>query len=600
VISFAAFGIESILLGGGGSGVAEVNGEEISPMELQQAVTTQKRRLITMLGDQLDPAILDDERLSTQALQGLINRKLLMQAANDMGLVISERGIGQVIAGMEDFQEGGQFSPDLYKALLAESGYTPAFFKQTLREDLALNQLRAGLSGSEFATPLELELNARVTGEQRDVRYVTIPVDNFRLPAEVSDAEIDRYYRENESRFLSEESVDLDYIELRLEDFFQPVDEQLVVEAYELERSGLESLVESRVSHILFEPGDKQQQRLEEAQSRLASGVDFAEVAGQLSDDFGSAASGGDLGYTSGDAFPAEMETAIASLEPGVVSAPVETDAGIHLLLVTDRKQERVPDLDEVRERLQEDIQRNEARVALLRTVEELKDLSFNADDLAGPAGELDLSVERAAAVTRAGNEGLFANPTLVSLAFSEDVLEAGHNSEVVELADSHFVVLRVRSHHEPQVKPLESVRSDIIAQISEQQAREAATREAERALAALRSGSGVEQFAVANNYDWQVEIGAERNNGMLPPPVLRRAFELPAPDAGSTIADYVMTPSGDIMVLELVRVTRGDFESLSMEQREALRGQVGTEFGSMVDTEFQQGLREEADITVL
>ena len=425
-------------------------------------------------------------------------------------------------------------------------------------------------------------------------------MDNFRQPAEVSDADIERYYRDNESRFLSEESVDLDYIELRLEDFFQPVDEQLVLEAYELERSSLESLVESRVSHILFEPGEEQQQRLEDAQSRLASGADFAEVAGQLSDDFGSAASGGDLGYTSGDAFPAEMETAIASLEPGVVSAPVKTEAGIHLLLVTDRKQERVPDLDEVRERLREDIQRNEARVALLRTVEELKDLSFNADDLSGPAGELDLSVERAKAVTRTGNEGLFANSALISLAFSEDVLEAGHNSEVVELADSHFVVLRVHSHHEPEVKPLETVRAEIVAQISEQQAREAITREAERALAALRSGTGVEQFAVDNSYQWQVEIGAGRNNGMLPPQVLRRAFELPAPDSGSTIADYVMTPEGDVMVLELVRVTRGDLESMPMDQREGLRAQVGSEYGSLVDTEFQQGLREEADITVL
>jgi peptidyl-prolyl cis-trans isomerase D len=600
VISFAAFGIESILLGGGSSGVAEVNGEEISPMELQQAVTTQKRRLIAMLGDQLDPALLDDQRISSQALQGLINRKLLMQAANDLGLVISERGIGQVIAGMEDFQEGGQFSPELYKALLAESGYTPAYFKQALREDLALNQLRAGLSGSEFTTPLELQVNARVVGEQRDVRYVTIPAENFRQAAGVSEAEIEQYYSDNAPRFLSEESVDLDYIELRLEDFFQPVDEQLVLEAYELERDSLESLTESRVSHILFEPGEEQQQRLEEAQARLASGAEFADVAGQFSDDIGSAASGGDLGYTSGDAFPVEMEDAIASLEPGVVSSPVATEAGIHLLLVTDRKEGRIPELDEVRDRLHADIQRNEARVALLRTVEQLRDLSFNADNLAEPASELDLDVERAEAITRSGAEGLFANPALVSAAFSEDVLEAGHNSEVIELAGTHFVVLRVRSHHQPEVRPLESVREEIVTLISAQRAREAVSREAERALAALRSGTAVEQFARDNGYEWQVEIGADRNNGMLPPPVLRRAFELPAPEAGGSISDYVMTPEGDIMVFELVRVTLGDLDSLEEEQRETLQAQSGAEYSGMVDTEFQQVLRDEADITVL
>ena len=600
VISFAAFGIESILLGGGGGGVADVNGEEISPLELQQAVTTQKRRLIAMLGDQVDPAMLDDQRLSAQALQGLVNRKLLTQAAGDMGLVISERGIGQVISGMEDFQEGGQFSPDLYKALIGESGYTPAYFKQALSEDLLLNQLRTGLAGTEFATPLELQVNAQVAAEQRDVRYVTLPLENFRQAVEVTDAQIESYYRDNETRFLTEESVNLDYIELRLEDFLQPVDEQLVLDAYELEKDDLEKAVESRVSHILVEPGDAQQQRLEEAQARLDSGADFAEVAGELSDDIGSAASGGDLGYTSGDAFPAEMEQAIAELEPGTVSQPVETESGIHLILVTDRRDNKVPELDDVRDRIRTDIQNNEASVALLRTVEELRDLSFNADDLAGPASDLELEVARAEGVTRLGNEGLFAAPSLVSTAFSDDLLVAGHNSEVIELDATHFVVLRVRSHQQPQTKPLATVRDEIVAQISEQAARDAASEEAERALLALRNGMSVEQFAADNGYTWQVEIGAGRDNGMLPPDVLRRAFELPAPQAGASATDYVSTATGDILVLELVRVTSGDFEGMSRDQQAGLLGQLSTESGGIVDMEFQQGLRDEADITVL
>ena len=108
VISFAAFGIESILLGGGGNSVAEVNGEEVSAFELQQAVNTAKRRLISMMGDNLDPAMLDDERLTPQALEGLISRKLELQAAQDLGLAISEQQIGAVVGGMEEFQIDGK------------------------------------------------------------------------------------------------------------------------------------------------------------------------------------------------------------------------------------------------------------------------------------------------------------------------------------------------------------------------------------------------------------------------------------------------------------------------------------------------------------
>ena len=114
VISFSIFGIESILLGGGGGGVAEVNGEEVSPMELQQAVNTAKRRLIAMMGDEVDPAMLDDERLRPQALEGLVAQKLQVQSASDMGLAVSDWEIGDLIVSMEQLQLDGFFSPVLY------------------------------------------------------------------------------------------------------------------------------------------------------------------------------------------------------------------------------------------------------------------------------------------------------------------------------------------------------------------------------------------------------------------------------------------------------------------------------------------------------
>ena len=129
VVSFSLFGIESILVGGAGNEVAEVNGEPIQPQELQQALDTQKRRLIAMMGDNLDPSLLDDERLGPQALEALINRKLLMQSAAEMGLTISNSDIGTLVASMDQFQVDGVFSPEAYKNVLASAGYTPSYFK---------------------------------------------------------------------------------------------------------------------------------------------------------------------------------------------------------------------------------------------------------------------------------------------------------------------------------------------------------------------------------------------------------------------------------------------------------------------------------------
>jgi peptidyl-prolyl cis-trans isomerase D len=604
VISFSIFGIESILVGGGGGGVAEVNGEEIGPGELQQAVNNQKRRLIAMMGDNIDPTVLDDDLLGAQALESLINRKLLMQSAADLDLTASKREVGALIANMEQFQIEGKFSPQLFTSVLSNAGFTPAYFKQSLAEDVALTQLRAGLMGSEFSTPLELSLNARVDAEQRDLAYLTIPIEGFMTDDPPTEEEIAEYYAANQDRFLSPETVELDYIALSPDDFLAPVDENELREAYQLEIDNTQYKTENRVSHILFERGDEEseealQQRIAAAQAALASGTDFAAVAGDFSDDIGSAASGGDLGFTSGDAFPPEMEEAIAQLEPGTVSEPVSTDAGIHLILVTERREGTAPSFEQLRPQLEEQLQLAAARAELLLAVEELKDLVFNAEDLTGPAQDMKLEVQRSEPVTRNQQSGLFANPALLSAAFSEEVLEAGHNSDVIELGGDQFVVLSVHKHNLPEVMPLAEVRDGIAALLRENSARSKVLAAAQSAVQALRSGASIGQVAEENGYAWQAEPGAQRDNTNLPPEVLSGAFQMPAPEGDDAVVDLVMTAAGDAQVVSLSRVEPGSWDQLPEVEQLALKRQLSTEFANLLNNEYQRGLRASADIVV-
>ncbi len=602
VISFSFFGIESILVGGGGNEIAEVNGEPIYPQQLQQALDTQKRRLIAMMGDNLDPSMLDDERLGQQALEALINRELLMQSARDMGLVISDPEIGAVVASMEQFQVDGVFSPEVYRSVLSSAGYTPSYFKVSLSDDMLLGQLRSGIAGSEFVTQAELEANTQVISEQRDLRFFSIPRENFSTVSQITEDQIEAYYNANQDSFRTPESVDLDYLELTLKQFRQPVEQSAVREAYELAKQDASFQSQNRVSHILFEEGaqDDLTQRIALAQAELDSGVAFAEVAKEFSDDIGSADKGGDLGYTSGDTFPEPMETAIAQLEPGVVSAPVTTDAGTHLILVTERKAGEVASLKEMSKQLRETIQADEARIVLLRTVESLKDLSFNAEDLGYPAKELGLTVKQAKAVTRSQNKGLFSNSVLVEAAFSEEVLEAGNNSEVMELPGNKFVVVSVRRHNQPEVKPLAAIRAEVLAAVVEETTRAAVVAEAAQVLKQLRAGVPLAQLTESQGYQMQVELGVNRRNTVVPPEVLRRVFELPLPSAESLSADFVMAPNGDAVVVELLQVDTGEYGALPAAEQAQLQQALSGEFGGLIDNEFQRGLRERAEITVL
>lgn len=190
------------------------------------------------------------------------------------------------------------------------------------------------------------------------------------------------------------------------------------------------------------------------------------------------------------------MEELIAKLEVGE-SGSVETDAGTHLVLVTDRRAGSSVTFEEVRGELAQRMQDDDAAAALLRDVERLRDISFNAADLSEPARELDLEVQRVDDVTRDAGEGLLAEARLRRAAFSEDVLEAGHNSEVIELSPQRFAVLRVAERKPPAQQPLAQVRGRIERTLRDEKAAADAAATAEALAARIREGERLEDIAM-------------------------------------------------------------------------------------------------------
>ncbi|MEM7692244.1 MAG: SurA N-terminal domain-containing protein [Pseudomonadota bacterium] len=600
VISFSIFGIESLLFSGGSGGVAEVNGDEISAFALQQELSVTQRQLLAMLGENADPALLDQQRLSQQALETLIQRTVLRQATDELGLSASDAVLGEMIASMEQFQLDGQFSRDMYQSSLASAGFTPALFQARLAEDLQIGQLRAGLAGSDFSTNKELDLAAKIAYEGRDVRYITIPTLDFLVSAVVTEAEVADFYAANTPRFTTDEALTLEYIELKQQSYVEPIADQRLREEFELTREEFSVATESRVSHVLLEGDlDSVAPELGEVQAALTAGRDFAEVAQEFSSDVGSAQAGGDLGYTAGDAFPEEMELAISALELGEVSAPVVTDAGVHIIKLTDRREGSEVAYEDVVGELERRLQASDAGAALLRDVEALRDLVFNAGDLAEPASELGLEVLRSEAFTRADVPVALDDPRLLDAAYSDDVLVEGHNSEVVELDPEHFVVLRVAERAPPRVLSLEEVYGEIEVELQETKASELAAAAGEEIIAALETGTSVEEAANSAGFEWQVELGARRDSARIPQPVKRSLFALPAPAAEGPRRTLVDDSSDTVYVVELDRVTSGDLASVPAQDLRQLRDRVAGEAGGVLQQQIENAFRSDADINV-
>ena len=95
------------------------------------------------------------------------------------------------------------------------------------------------------------------------------------------------------------------------------------------------------------------------------------------------------------------------------------------------------------------------------------------------PAADLDSASAARGGVIRGDADSLFASAALNEAAFSDDVLVAGHNSEVFELSGDRFVVLRVRKHDLPQLLPVDTFRDQILVAVQQQKAVAEMTRKA-------------------------------------------------------------------------------------------------------------------------
>ena len=603
VLSFAAFGLETLLPGGSGTSVAEVNGEEITPIALQEAITQQKRQLVSVLGDDIDPALLDDDRLQPRALQSLIQRALLLQKSTALNLVASETQVGKSITAIETFQLNGQFSPDAYKSVLANAGYTPERFRRAQADDIVLTQLQTAISETEFATETEIAATANLIAEKRDVRYLVIPDEGLVTDEDLSDAALQNYYQQNEAAFFNPEQVVVDYILLDSVDFVVSVDQSVVEEQYEAVKEEYEVAEQSRVSHILLIQEDDESdatygQRVAETAERIARGEDFADLAAELSDDLGSASLGGELGFTDGSAFPNEMETAIAALaEPGAISGAVETDAGTHFIRLEERIAGDSVDYTSVREELRASIEAAEAERNLLIAVEELRDLAFNAPDLSGPAAAIGAEVHVSEPFSLGEGAGLFTDARVRELAFSDDVKISGNNSEVLELSGQRFVTVRVRDVRAPQIAPYEEVENEVRHGLSAELETAALADMTARAQTLLASGESMEAAANALGVEWRVELAATRLTSQLPQPVLETAFAMPQ---GQTDAlRTVPVPGEGYALVQLARVNPGDVAALSGAEAQQLSDLRSGEQQRLSFDEFLVHQRNAADIVI-
>lgn len=534
---------------------AKVNGEEISQNELSQAVDMQRRQLMQQLGKDFDASLLDEKMLRESALKGLIDRKLLLQGAEQAKFAFSEGALDQVILMTPEFQVDGKFSSERFDQVIRQLGYSRMQFRQMLAQEMLIGQLRAGVAGSGFVTDAEVLAFARLEKQTRDFATMTVKAD----PAAVklTDDEVKAYYDEHAKEFMTPDQVVIDYLELNKSSFFDQVavkDEDLQA-AYQKEIANLSE--QRRAAHILIEVNDKTTEaqakaKIDEVQARLAKGEKFEALAKEFSQDPGSANNGGDLGFAGPGVYDPAFEKALYSLNKDQVSEPIRTDFGYHLIKLLGVEAPEVPTLASLKDKLTRDLKAAQVEQRFVEATKQLEDSAFEASDLAQPAADLKLTVHTSKPFGREGGEGVAANRAVVTAAFSTEVIDEGANSTAIELDPDTVIVLRSKEHLKPKQLPLESVNAAIRTQLTKEHASAAAKTKAEKLIADLRDGKAPLDKAIEGQ-NWKATEAATRAQEGVDPSVLQALFRMPKPAAkDKPTFTSVTLPDGSLMIVRL------------------------------------------------
>ncbi|NOH48637.1 peptidylprolyl isomerase [Vibrio rotiferianus] len=591
ILSFVFAGVGSYLTSGGNNAAAKVGNTEISRGEFEMAYQNERNRMQAQFGDSFaqmlaDPAYVESFRKSV--LDRMINDVLLDQQAESLGLRISDAQIRTMILELPQFQSNGKFDQDVYQASLRRAGYSPDSFAEYMRSQLVREQLLNALQLSEFTLPGEVQAEGKLFTQTRDIRTITINLDDFAKHVELTDEEIQDYYKANPDNFTRPEQVKVAYIELSAEELKKQiqVSDADVKQYYDEHLDKYSSEEQRRVAHILVEGDDeaKAQAILDE----LNGGADFAKLAEEKSDDFGSAENGGDLGWIERDVMdPAFEEAAFALKNVGDTTGLVKSDFGYHIIKLEELKDSVAKPFTEVAAEIKKEMVDQKAVDQFYELQSELEKVAFEYPDSLDDASQaVGQTVKTTDFISQVDAPEVLKNPAVMQAILSPEVKEDGLNSEAIEVAPEHIIVVRVEDARDETVLPLEQVKEQVVTELSRVKGEQQALTLGDKVVESLQAGD--DAILAENKLAFGEQESIDRRS-----PLASTVFAMAKPTEGKPVFGQSKDFAGNIVIIELDAVTAElDGELEQQVAMQMLRSSAQQDLASIVSV-----LRANTDI---
>src|SRR5215469_11642569 len=538
-LPFAFFGVNYYFRSAsGGQEVATVAGHEISQQEFAVSLREQQERMRQMVGRNFDPAVFDDPEMRYAVLEQLINERLLQDQARSDRLRVSDAQLAQFIGEIPAFQVDGKFSHTRYEQLLESQNRSPLQFEQDVRSQLTLAPLQEPIAGANIVARSNVERYLGLLDQQREVATASIEIDPFLKQVKIDDAAVKAFYDANTSAFQVPEEVKLEYVTLSPD----TLGAQITIDPAEVRKQYDQNLnrygkpEERQASHILIavkpDASDAEKAAAKKRADALAAQArknpaQFAELAKQNSQDPGSAAQGGDLGFFARDGSMVKpFEDAVFSMKQGEIVGPIQTDFGWHIIKLTSIRPGKLQSFDEVKGQIEQDLKRQQATRKFAESADQLQNLVYEqADSLQPVAKALNLAVQTTPLITRAQVQALAQNNAkFVQAVFSPESLQAKRNTEAIEIGTNVLMAARVVEYKPASPRPFDEVKDEIRRQLERKAASEMAHQAGMEKLALLEQGKDT-----GLTFAKPVVLTRNRPQAGFPPQVLTMIFQADA-----------------------------------------------------------------------
>lgn len=591
-IPFAFWGIDSFNTGGGDPVVVKVGDQKITQGQFRQTYEQRYQQYRSLLGESFRADLFDENRFRQLTLDDLVQESALRQFARSEGYRAGDATLRDFLVSVPAFQKDGKFSAETYRELLQRQNLQPERYEEQLRESLVVDQLRGAVQTTAFVTPAEAWDSYRLEKQTRKIAVVPVFSKAFREQLSITDAQIADRYASDKARYLSQERIKLAYVELnrsKLPPADAPAAEVLKA-IYDAEKDArFAAAEERRARHILVSFGaDKEaaKAKAEGLATQAKAGGDFAKLAQENSDDSGSKAQGGDLGWVKKGVMVPKFEEALFGMKSGEVIGPVETEFGWHVIRLDETKPAATRAFEDqgVQAELLEVYRTREGEKRFQDLSAKLEQLAFENTSLEPLAAELKLEIQTTDWFTREAGSGLAGNPAIKQAAFSPEVMQDGENSKPIPASADALVVIHKTEYEPARQQSLDEVKERVREVLLAEGAAKLAKETAQALLNEVKTGKPLQQAALARNMTVQFEGEASRGQAQLDGPVLDAVFRMPRPAAGAARVELVENGSGEVSVVALSEVVDPpkptDLKAALTAQQERVRDSVaGAEF---------------------